>query len=118
MRRRYKGVPRTIAAQYGYISKHFSEPISVSDMAKRAGFGKEYFIEAFRRSYGVSPKRYMTVCRLNRAKLLLSVSDFSAKQIADKCGFADEFYFYKLFRRRFGETPTAYRERMKEKHNV
>lgn len=118
MKRKYKGIPRTVAAQYGYINEHFARPLSVEFLARRAGYSTVQFIARFRHFYGTSPKHYITVRRLQCAKLLLSVSELSAKRIAEKCGFSDEFYFYKLFRRRFGMTPTAYRESMKEKRNV
>ncbi len=118
MKRKYKGIPRTVAAQYGYINEHFSEPLSVDFLARRAGYSAVQFIARFRHFYGTSPKHYITVRRLHHAKLLLLISDLSAKRIADRCGFSDEFYFYKLFRRRFGMTPTAFRESIKEKRNV
>ena len=113
MKRKYKGIPRTVAAQYGYINEHFAEPLSVAFLARRAGYSAVQFIARFRQFYGTSPKHYIVARRLHRAKVLLLVSDLSAKQIGEKCGFSDEFYFYKLFRRRFGVTPTVYRERLK-----
>ena len=114
MKRLHKRPLRPIEAGYEYIRTHFREDVSVAALAKRAGFCTAQFIELFHRFYGLTPKQYITLLRLNRAKLLLAVSDLSACEIAAHCGYEDTYYFYKLFRRRFGVTPTAYRRRLKK----
>jgi AraC-like DNA-binding protein len=113
MKRLHKRATRPIEAQYEYICAHFREEVSVAALARRAGYSTAQFIERFRRFYGATPKKYVTLLRLNRARLLLSVSTLSACEIAAHCGYEDTYHFYKLFRRRFGETPTAYRQRIR-----
>ena len=117
MKKRFKRPPRRLAEQFAYIRGHFCEPISVSELARGAGVSSVQFIAMFRRFYGVSPKNYITMRRLNLAKLLLSLSEYPAFHIANVCGYTNEFYFYRLFRRRFGMTPTAYREKNKKAHS-
>ena len=118
MKKRIGRPPRRLAAQCLHIRKHFCEPIVIAELARRVGCSTAQFIAMFRRFYGTSPKSYITTLRLGRAKLLLILSDLPIFEIAVLCGYTDEFYFYKLFRRRFGMTPTAYRETMREKRNV
>lgn len=113
MKRLHKRVSRPIEAGYGYIRAHFREEISVAALAARTGYSTAQFIDCFRRAYGLTPKQYVTLLRLSRARLLLSVSDLTACEIAEHCGYEDPYYFYKLFRRRFGVTPTVYRLRIK-----
>ncbi len=120
MRRLHKRPMRPIEAGYEYIRAHFREEVSVVALARRAGYSTAQFIELFRRFYGATPKKYITLLRLNRARLLLSVSELPACEIAAHCGYEDTYYFYKLFRRRFGETPSAYRKKIRKevKRNV
>ena len=120
MKRIHKRPSRPIEAGYEYIRAHFREEVSVAFLARRAGYSTAQFIERFRRAYGATPKKYITLLRLNRARLLLSVSELSACEIAAHCGYEDTYHFYKLFRRRFGETPTGYRQRLRgrEKKHV
>ena len=113
MKRIHRRPSRVIEAGYEHIRAHFREEVSVAALARRAGYSTAQFIERFRRAYGVTPMRYVTLLRLNRARLLLAVSDLTACEIAAHCGYEDPYYFYKLFRRRFGVTPSGYRQRMK-----
>ena len=112
MKRQYKRMTRPIESGYAYIRAHFREDVSIAALAALAGYSTAQFITLFHRAYGLTPKKYITLLRLNRARLLLSVSDLSACDIAAHCGYEDTYHFYKLFRRRFGETPSAYRQRI------
>jgi transcriptional regulator GlxA family with amidase domain len=49
--------------------------------------------------------------RINAASQALMTSDRSIAEIAAACGFYDQSYFTKQFRRQFAQTPSAYRER-------
>ena len=112
MRKRLTRPPRRLAAQCLYIRKHFCEPIVIEELAGRAGCSTTQFIAMFRRFYGTSPKNYVTSLRLGRAKLLLVLTDWPIFEVSLSCGYMNEFYFYRLFRRRFGITPSAYREKL------
>lgn len=118
MRKKRLFPPLRLAAQYVYIRRYFCEPISILAMAESMGWTAAHFIGEFRRFYGTTPKDYVTALRLGRAQKLLRESELPVHLIATACGYEDQFYFYKLFRRRFGMTPTAYRERMRGKRNV
>lgn len=113
MKKAYKRPPPRLAEQYGYLCRHSFEPLEISVMAKKAGYTEAQFISMFRRFYGTTPKGFVNVRRLGRAKLLLMLTSYPVCEIAARCGYSDEFYFYRLFRRRFGMTPTTYRSYMK-----
>ena len=63
----------------------------------------------FRRYVGRTPNEYLTERRLEEAKRLLADTAGSVAEIARVCGFSSSSYFISVFRRRFGETPRAYR---------
>lgn len=114
MKRKYKRSMCSIEAQYAYICAHFREEIPIAALARRAGYSGAQFITRFRDAYGIAPKKLISTLRLNRARLLLSISDRSACAIAAHCGYDDVYYFYKMFRRRFGVTPIAYRQKIRK----
>ena len=59
----------------------------------------------------MTPMQYVLRVRINAASEALTTSDRTIAEIAVACGFYDQSYFTKQFRRQFGHTPTAYRER-------
>jgi AraC-like DNA-binding protein len=63
----------------------------------------------FRQVYGQSIGDYVRRRRLEHAARLLCSTEATAAAIAVECGFADQSHLTRLFRRRFGVTPSAYR---------
>lgn len=58
---------------------------------------------------GMSPKQYLTKLRLDRALSLLTEGNASVRTIAFACGFSDEKYFSRLFRKKYGCPPSQIR---------
>ena len=72
------------------------------------------FTEKFKRLYGVPPQEYMMSLRLEYACHLLEESDSPISEIALKTRFYDSNHLLKLFRKRYGMTPTQYRRKIRE----
>lgn len=64
---------------------------------------------------GMSPKRLQIAVRLSRAKELLSETDMSVSEIAEKAGFADYYYFSRIFSSRNNCSPSEFR-RLHRRH--
>ncbi|MBQ8440743.1 MAG: AraC family transcriptional regulator [Clostridia bacterium] len=74
---------------------------------------------AFSACFGVSPKQYLTRLRMNRALELLAQGRLSVKEIAFACGFADEKYFSRAFKKKYGHPPSHfYKKLVDRKINV
>lgn len=58
---------------------------------------------------GKTPNRYLSDCRMARAKLLLVSTELSVAQIALQSGFHQSSYFIKVFRQLEGMPPNQYR---------
>lgn len=99
----------TVAAAVEYIRAHYAEPITVDDMLRALPLSKYYFIRTFRRVMGTTPYSYLTVYRINHAKVLLRSTRQSIEQIAEDCGFRDASNFIAHFKKCIGQTPAAYR---------
>lgn len=86
---------------------------SASDVARRLGFSYETFRKKFRQEIGFSPGRFHLDSRIDRAAALLHQGRHTIKEIAAQLGFCDEFYFSRCFKRRFGQSPRNFRQRVR-----
>ena len=82
---------------------------SVSQLAEKLGCSPNYLSAVFRRDCGIGLKRYMLELRLEEARKLLPDSDFNISEIAQRCGFHDASHLGRMFRRRFGRSPSELR---------
>jgi AraC family transcriptional regulator len=94
-----------------HIQSRLDEDLSLAALARHGGLTPAQLQRRFSASLGESPKRYVTRLRLERAAFRLRVHDRSVLAIALESGFASHETFTRAFRRRFGCTPQAWRER-------
>lgn len=91
-----------------YISQHYQEDISLSDMAACVNMNKNYFCKAFRETTHKTPMEYLNYYRIESACEQLATSDKSILSIALDCGFHDVSYFVKVFKKYKGTVPSKY----------
>ncbi|MBQ1262847.1 MAG: helix-turn-helix transcriptional regulator, partial [Oscillospiraceae bacterium] len=72
-------------------------------------------MNCFKAEFGTTVNNYVTEKRLDLASVLLKGSRDSVKSIAVTCGFRDQNCFSRVFMKRFGTTPTSYREKNNKK---
>ncbi len=92
-----------------YIDKNYSSDITLEELARLAGVGREYFCTIFRRKTGMRPFEYIAAIRIREAKKLLTYTDFTAAEIGKTVGYEDKSYFGRVFKRYAGMPPTAFR---------
>ncbi len=102
---------RTLGALRDYLAASFREGPSLSDMAARVGVSESQLLRAFRQTTGETPHAYLVRLRLEAARDLLRRSRASLAAVAAEVGFADQSHMTRLFRRRYGLTPGAFRRR-------
>ena len=94
-----------------YIASRFHDPdLRVADVAAHAALSSHQLNRIMRSETGMTIGRAISEYRLNRAKELLATTGFSTTVIAAMCGFRERSYFSAFFRRRFGVSPSAWRE--------
>lgn len=90
-----------------YMEEHFSENITLDQLAKMTSFGKSWLLRAFTRQVGVSPYRYLQTIRMERAKKLLEQGT-PLIDAAALAGFSDQSHFTHYFKDFTGLTPRQY----------
>jgi len=100
---------RVVMATKKYLSDHFGEDLTLSIVAAQAGLSPHYFSSLFKLHSGVSFSDYLNNVRVAAAKRLLAESDLLIYEVAEKCGYHDCFYFNRIFKKKTGTSPGAYR---------
>lgn len=98
-----------VAEALRHIDEHLGSDLPNTLLAKRCGFSVDHFVRLFRSRLNQTPAQYVLERRLNRAAERLVFGNDSIDAIAEECGFPDRFYFTRMFRRRMGLPPAAYR---------
>ena len=93
-----------------YIRQHYSDPITLTDMAKEAGMSPKYFGAFFKQMTGKTPFDYLCTYRIEKAARMLKNTDKSVTEIAFCCGFNDLSYFIKRFKQTYGISPGSYKQ--------
>lgn len=93
------------------IDESLDQTLNLATMAGWLNLSPYHFARLFRASFGLAPYQYVQEQRLLRARRLLHQPGAKITAIALGCGFGDHSQFTRAFRRRFGQTPSAYRSR-------
>ncbi|HEX4258599.1 MAG TPA: AraC family transcriptional regulator [Streptosporangiaceae bacterium] len=96
---------------HDHIDRHYASPIGLDELARVAGVSKYHFARSFEAAYGLTPIRYLTRRRVERAQDLLRHANLTVTEICFLVGFSSLGSFSSLFNRLVGEPPTAYRDR-------
>lgn len=91
-----------------YISNHFREKLTISDLAANFGYNQNYLSQNFHNTFGVPFSKYITMLRLRETVSLLQKGDKSVTECAFECGFGSLRSFYRAFRDEFGCSPKEY----------
>jgi len=88
-------------------------PLSIAEVAREAAMSPFHFIRRFESVFGTTPHQFRIQSRLERAKHLLALSDYSVTDVCMEVGFSSLGSFSALFARRFGTPPSAYRRQVR-----
>lgn len=95
-----------------YINDHFSEGITLNEIASHFNISTGYLSKLFLDQVGNNFKDYLNMIRLNKAKELLKTTDKKIYEVADDIGFNDSYYFSSWFKKVVGVTPTTFRDNL------
>ncbi|HEY2573434.1 MAG TPA: AraC family transcriptional regulator, partial [Verrucomicrobiaceae bacterium] len=107
--RRAPAVMKKLAAAIDHLHKNYATEVATPDLARRAGLSVSQLERTFRRTLGLTPRRYLLRVRVENACRLLAETDETIAAIAIECGFYDHAHFTKAFTTFRGTTPSHYR---------
>lgn len=87
--------------------------VSIRDIANDAAMSPFHFIRQFEALFGATPHQFRMQVRLDRAKRLLALSDYSVTDVCFEVGFSSLGSFSDLFARRVGAPPSIYRRQIR-----
>ena len=83
--------------------------LKISALSKMCNISEVHFRRLFSCIYHISPVRFITLVRINKAKELLISDSCRISEIAEKCGFQNHYYFSKIFKAETNMTPSEFR---------
>ena len=89
------------------------EPVSIEEVAREVGISPFHFIRQFEAVFGLTPHQFRIQSRLDRARRLLAMGQHSVTDVCMEVGFSSLGSFSTLFKQRIGESPSAYRRRVR-----
>ena len=111
-------VESAVRALVEIVENRLKEPLTMPDLAEEAGLSQNYLAQAFRHRYGMTMPNFLLRRRIELACHLLATTRATVKQVAYEVGLPDGQHFNKQFRRLVGISPSAYRERERQKPAV
>jgi signal transduction histidine kinase/DNA-binding LacI/PurR family transcriptional regulator/AraC-like DNA-binding protein len=103
-------VQRLVRKAMAFIHEHYTEPISLKDVARSVGMSKEYLARCFHQETGVTLVTYLNRYRIDQAKARLDAGEKNLTEIALEVGFSSGPYFSRVFRQEVGMSPSEYRQ--------
>jgi AraC-like DNA-binding protein len=99
-------VPAKARRVIDYIEANLASDLQLAELSAMAGISRSHFARAFRNTVGMAPHAFVLQSRLARAVELLTPRTHSLKEVAARCGFADQAHLTRAFKSRFGHPPS------------
>lgn len=93
-----------------YIIDHIWEKVRLEEMAKELGYAEYYLSGKFQKEMGKSINQFVNEKKIELAKKLLRMPNYSTAEISDALSFSSPSYFCSVFRKVTGMTPMKYVE--------
>lgn len=99
----------SLAKAIFYGKNNLSLDLTLESVAEKAGLSSSYFSRIFKQEMKISFTEYLNNIRITESKRLLRETDLKLSDIALKCGFTDQSYFTKTFKKFVNLSPGKYR---------
>ncbi len=111
MGRRIQARDAVVARSQAWIATHLSVANPVAAMSEQSGLTSRTFARRFRAATGYLPMDYVHGLRIERAKELIETGSTDLDGVGFEVGYVDPTFFRRLFKRKTGLTPAAYRRK-------
>lgn len=100
-----------------YTDHHFMNPLTSTELCRLLDVTPQHLCRITRTCTGMTPTEYINHVRIDKARSYLGFTNINSREIARYCGFENDNYFWKLFKKQTGLTPGEYRKRYKNTEN-
>lgn len=100
----------TIYRVMDHIKSNYDRKLTLEDIASRVYLSPSHVSGLFRRETGQTISSYINFIRIEKSKQLLRRGEISIAEIAARCGFEDQSYFTRVFKKQTGISPKKYRD--------
>ncbi|MBQ2724718.1 MAG: helix-turn-helix transcriptional regulator [Clostridia bacterium] len=97
-----------------YFTHNLHTSLSMPDVAAHCGLSPVQLSKKFTQIVGISPVKYLTSLRMQKAQRLLADTDLLVSQVSAMCGYENPLYFSRRFRETTGISPQQYKESLKK----
>jgi AraC-like DNA-binding protein len=94
-----------------YMKANINKRLSTDEIARLFQYSSSHYTAIFKKKTGLSPIDYFINMKIHYACQMLSQSDLKIKEIADKIGYDDPYYFSRLFKQIMSKSPKEYRKK-------
>lgn len=109
LRERWGTADERLLKVLAVMEERLEEPVGRAALARLAGVTLRQLERLFAHHLGTTIADHYLVLRLDRARVLLRQTSLSIAEVAVACGFAAPAHFARVYRRRFGDAPSAER---------
>ena len=105
---------RKLRSVLDYVEEHYAEKIQISVLSEIIHVCDDRLIRLFKEVTGETPIEYIMNLRIEAAIKLLSTTDLSVADVAEKVGFGSDTYMTRVFKQKLNTTPGKYRHKHKK----
>lgn len=91
-----------------YVKANLGYPLSSEKLCRHFNFSRSNLYQISLRAFGMGIMQYISYCRIEKAKELLSENK-SIAEVAESCGYSEYNYFCKVFKKSTGMSPSEYK---------
>ncbi|MCD9024185.1 AraC family transcriptional regulator [Cohnella silvisoli] len=93
-----------------YTEMYFTHEITLDKLAERSGYTPSYISRLFKEMTDLTPQQYLYELRMHAATSYLRTTKMSVQDIAEAVGYPGIHYFSRMFKKKFGDSPTEWRK--------
>lgn len=101
---------REVLQSVSFIQSNYNRQITLNEVSCLVGLSPNYFSSIFKKELGTSFLEYLNRYRIEKSMELLQNTSMKTYEIAFQCGFSDEGYYGKTFKKYIGKTPNEYKK--------
>lgn len=94
-----------------FLNLNYMKPLSLGDIAEDVGISESHLCRLLKNETGETFVNILNKIRIQKAEKLIRTGQYKVYEVAELVGFSNYAYFYQVFRKLTGATPTEYQKK-------